>query len=166
MLLFQQSGGMSQSDAEQGLEMNLDFFLGILNALNCGDVLNECAYAIRPFEVNKGQTDETLERIMDYMHEVFVQKQPFKVGDKLGGFLGKFADTAEYMGKFLNQVGGDDLTKSLERCRDMYNEVDVDRLRVKPIVKITGEFWAQTTEGDGNFNMFKLPGARGRAGAG
>ena len=24
----------------------------------------------------------------------------------------------------------------------------------KPIVKITGEFWAQTTDGDGNYNMF------------
>ena len=45
VLLFQQSGGLSQSDAEAGLEMNLDFFLGILNALNCGDVLNEVAYA-------------------------------------------------------------------------------------------------------------------------
>jgi predicted nucleotide-binding protein (sugar kinase/HSP70/actin superfamily) len=30
----------------------------------------------------------------------------------------------------------------------------VDRLRVKPVVKIIGEFWAQITEGDGNFNMF------------
>ncbi len=38
VLLFQQSGGLNQSDAEAGLEMNLDFFLGILNALNCGDV--------------------------------------------------------------------------------------------------------------------------------
>ncbi len=45
VLLFQQSGGLSQSDAEAGLEMNLDFFLGILNALNCGDVMNEVAYA-------------------------------------------------------------------------------------------------------------------------
>ena len=27
---------------------------------------------------------------------------------------------------------------------------------MKPTVKITGEFWAQTTEGDGNFNMFKF----------
>jgi predicted nucleotide-binding protein (sugar kinase/HSP70/actin superfamily) len=156
VLLFQQSGGLSQSDAEQGLEMNLDFFLGILNALNCGDVLNECAYAIRPFEVNEGQTDKALDSMMDYMHEVFVQKQPWKIGDKLGGFLGGFTDTAEYLGKFLNQIGGDDLTKPLERCRDQYNEIEIDRLRVKPIVKITGEFWAQTTEGDGNFNMFNF----------
>ncbi len=53
VLLFQQSGGLSQSDAEAGLEMNLDFFLGILNALNCGDVMNEVAYAIRPYEVER-----------------------------------------------------------------------------------------------------------------
>jgi hypothetical protein len=33
-------------------------------------------------------------------------------------------------------------------------ESEVDRLRVKPVIKITGEFWGQTTEGDGNFNMF------------
>ncbi len=57
VLLFQQSGGLSQSDAEAGLEMNIDFFLGILNALNCGDVMNEVAYALRPYEVNAGETD-------------------------------------------------------------------------------------------------------------
>jgi predicted nucleotide-binding protein (sugar kinase/HSP70/actin superfamily) len=34
--------------------------------------------------------------------------------------------------------------------------VDVDRTKVKPIVKITGEFWAQTTEGDGNFHIFRF----------
>ena len=45
---------------------------------------------------------------------------------------------------------------ALERCRDRFNEIEIDRLRVKPIVKITGEFWAQTTEGDGNFNMFNF----------
>ncbi|MFN3325567.1 MAG: activator of (R)-2-hydroxyglutaryl-CoA dehydratase [Bryobacteraceae bacterium] len=156
VLLFQQSGGLSQSDAEAGLEMNLDFFLGILNALNCGDVLNEVAYAIRPYEVNPGETDRKLDEMMDYMHEVFLKKRPWKLDDKLSGFLGGFKDTAEYLGKFLNQVAGDDLTSSLERCRDRYNEIEIDRLRVKPIVKITGEFWAQTTEGDGNFNMFRF----------
>ncbi len=27
---------------------------------------------------------------------------------------------------------------------------------MKPVVKVTGEFWAQTTEGDGNFHMFEF----------
>ncbi|MCX6624415.1 MAG: activator of (R)-2-hydroxyglutaryl-CoA dehydratase [Acidobacteria bacterium] len=156
VLLFQQSGGLSQSDAEAGLEMNLDFFLGILNALNCGDILNEVAYQIRPYEATAGETDAKLDEVMDYMHEVFLKKQPWKMGDNLGKYLGGFKDTAEYIGKFVNQISGDDYTASLNRCRDIFNEVEVDRLRVKPIVKITGEFWAQTTEGDGNFNMFRF----------
>jgi predicted nucleotide-binding protein (sugar kinase/HSP70/actin superfamily) len=154
VILFQQAGGLSQSDCEAGLEMNIDFFLGILNALNCGDVLNEVAYAMRPYEVEPGTTNHTLNRAMDYMHEVFRKRQPWKLEERMGSFLGGFKDTAEYIGKFVNQLAGDDMTASLERCRDMYDEVEIDRLRVKPIVKITGEFWAQTTEGDGNFNMF------------
>jgi predicted nucleotide-binding protein (sugar kinase/HSP70/actin superfamily) len=89
------------------------------------------------------------------MHEVFRRKQPW-VGGNLARYLGGFKDTAEYAGKFVKQLRGDDYTAALERCRDMYNEIEVDRLRVKPIVKVTGEFWAQTTEGDGNFNMFKF----------
>jgi predicted nucleotide-binding protein (sugar kinase/HSP70/actin superfamily) len=40
--------------------------------------------------------------------------------------------------------------------RKRFEEIEVDCFRVKPIVKITGEFWAQTTEGDGNFNMFRF----------
>src|SRR3954464_10165228 len=88
VLLFQQSGGLSQSDAEAGLEMNIDFFLGILHALNCGDVLNEVAYAIRPFEVEAGATDAKLDDVMDYMHEVFRKKQPWKLGDSMNKYLG------------------------------------------------------------------------------
>jgi predicted nucleotide-binding protein (sugar kinase/HSP70/actin superfamily) len=156
VLLFQQSGGLSQSDAEAGLEMNLDFFLGILNALNCGDVMNEVAYALRPYEVNAGETDATLDETMDYLHEVFRKKRPWKLEGSLTKYLGGFSDTAEYIGKFVNQLKGDDYVPALSRCRDRFNAVDVDRLRVKPIVKITGEFWAQTTEGDGNFNMFNF----------
>jgi len=157
VLLFQQSGGLSQSDAEAGLDMSPDFFLGILNALNCGDVLNEVAYALRPYETTPGQTDEVLDRIMEYMHEVFVKKQPWKLGEsKLAEYLGSYKDTAEFAGKFVNLMKSDDITASLEQCKTMFDEVEIDRLRVKPIVKITGEFWAQTTEGDGNFNMFRF----------
>ena len=156
VLLFQQSGGLNQSDAEAGMEMNLDFFLGILNALNCGDVMNEVGYAIRPYEITPGETDRILDEGMDYLHEVFRKKQPWKLDGVLARYLGGFTDKAEYIGKFVSQLKGDDYVPALERCRDQFNEIEIDRLRVKPIVKITGEFWAQTTEGDGNFNMFNF----------
>lgn len=41
-----------------------------------------------------------------------------------------------------------DLYKRLER-------VKVNYLEVKPVVQIIGEFWAQTTEGDGNYKLAK-----------
>src|SRR5436309_1787914 len=50
VLLFQQSGGLSEGEAKAGLEMNLDFFLGILNDLNMGDVINYVVFHICPYE--------------------------------------------------------------------------------------------------------------------
>jgi len=156
VLLFQQSGGLSQSDAEAGLEMNLDFFLGILNALNCGDVMNEVGYAVRPYEMEAGATDKVLDEGMEYLHEVFKTKRPWKLNGNITRYLGGFSDTAQYIGKFVSQIKGDDYLPALKHCRDRFDTIEIDRLRVKPIVKITGEFWAQTTEGDGNFNMFRF----------
>jgi predicted nucleotide-binding protein (sugar kinase/HSP70/actin superfamily) len=158
VLLFQQSGGLNQAEAEAGLELNLDFFLSILNALNMGDIINDVAYQIRPFEVNPGETDRVLDESMDMLHEVMRRKRPYTLEGKLASVLNKtgFFGTAEYVGKFLNQLYGDDYTAALRQVRDRFNSIPLDRTRVKPIVKITGEFWAQTTEGDGNFNMFKF----------
>ncbi|MFQ5723403.1 MAG: activator of (R)-2-hydroxyglutaryl-CoA dehydratase, partial [Terriglobia bacterium] len=159
VVLFQQSGGLSQSDMEAGLEMNLDFFLGMLNGLNVGDLVNETAHQIRPYEVIEGQTDAVLEEIMDYLHSVFRRKQPWELN---GGVWSKFirraglADTVEYAGKFLAQLFANEYLPHLEFARERFNSIRVDRTRCKPIVKITGEFWAQTTEGDGNFNMFNF----------
>ena len=42
----------------------------------------------------------------------------------------------------------------MEEVGRFFDEIEIDRTKIKPVVKITGEFWAQTTEGDGNFNMF------------
>src|SRR6185436_6603245 len=42
---------------------------------------------------------------------------------------------------------------ALLRCRRRLNQVAVNRLRPKPKVSIIGEFWAMTTEGDGNHRL-------------
>ena len=158
VLLFQQSAGLNQAEAEAGLEMNLDFFLNILNAMNIGDIINDVAYQIRPYEVNAGETDRVLDECMDLLQEVMRRKRPWTLEGKLAALLGKtgFAGTAQCAGKFLNQLYGDDYTDALKEVRERFNAISIDRTRVKPIVKITGEFWAQTTEGDGNFNMFRF----------
>ena len=158
VLLFQQGGGLNQAEAEAGLEMNLDFFLNILNAMNIGDIINDVDYQIRPFEVNHGETDRVLDECMDLLQDVMRRKRPWTLEGKLASLLGNtgLGGTAEYVGKFLNQLYGDDYTDALNEVRDRFNAIPIDRTRVKPVVKITGEFWAQTTEGDGNFNMFKF----------
>jgi predicted nucleotide-binding protein (sugar kinase/HSP70/actin superfamily) len=156
VMLFQQSGGLSQSDLEAGIEMNMDFFFSILNALNVGDVMNEAAYAIRPYEVKAGQTDENLNRVMDSLHETFRTKQPWKLPPSLERLLGQSSGAAEYVGKFASQLRDDHYEGALRDAAKLLDSVEIDRLRVKPIVKITGEFWAQTTEGDGNFKMFQF----------
>ncbi|HET8667380.1 MAG TPA: hypothetical protein VFM10_05320, partial [Terriglobales bacterium] len=156
VMLFQQSAGLNQAEAEAGLEMNLDFFLNLLNGLNMGDVVNEVAHQIRPFEANAGETDAVLDESIDYLHEVLKEKSPWTVEAAWGKAAAKLPikGTVDYLGKFLEQLYSDDYVTALHHVRDRFTRVKVDRFRVKPIVKITGEFWAQTTEGDGNFNMF------------
>ncbi len=161
VLLFQQSGGLSQSDAEAGLEMNLDFFLGILNALNCGDVMNEVAYAIRPFEAKTGG-DRPRARRVDGLS---ARRVPRQAALEAGGRHRQVPGRLPRHRRIHRQVRQPAArrrasTSALTKCRDRFETIDVDRLRIKPIVKITGEFWAQTTEGDGNFNMFQFPAER------
>ena len=43
--------------------------------------------------------------------------------------------------------------RALIRGRKYLQAVEVDRLRAKPKVAIIGEFWAMTTEGDGNYHL-------------
>lgn len=159
ILLFQQTEGLKQSEVEAGLELNLDFSLGILNAMSMGDLLNDVAYQIRPYEVNPGETGRVLEMCMDELHEVMKRHKPFQLEGKIGQFLQRYPkvlDGGNYIGKFFSQLYGDAYTAALRRVGERLNEIQVDRTRVKPIVKITGEFWAQTTEGSGNFRMFQF----------
>jgi predicted nucleotide-binding protein (sugar kinase/HSP70/actin superfamily) len=43
--------------------------------------------------------------------------------------------------------------RALWRGRQYLAAVEIDRLRAKPKVAIIGEFWAMTTEGDGNYHL-------------
>ncbi|NQT61327.1 MAG: activator of (R)-2-hydroxyglutaryl-CoA dehydratase [Candidatus Marinimicrobia bacterium] len=156
VILFQQSGGLNQSEMEAGLDMNLDFFLGLINAFNMGDILNEVGYKIRPYEVEEGRTNAVMEESLNYLHDVMRDHKPYDIDRSWLKFLSGagFAGGINYLGKFIDQLKGQAYTKTLSEAGGKFNEIEVDRFRVKPIVKITGEFWAQLTEGDGNFNMF------------
>lgn len=158
VLLFQQEGGLDQAAVEAGLEFNLNFFLTLLNGIMIGDLLNEVAYQIRPYEVVPGQTHRTFAKCLKLLQDRLESKDYDAIhGGRLAKLLSRVAplrdeDEAE---RFLDQLRGDYYTSGMRECRELLDrEVEVDYTRPKPIVKVTGEFWAQTTEGDGNFNMF------------
>jgi predicted nucleotide-binding protein (sugar kinase/HSP70/actin superfamily) len=43
--------------------------------------------------------------------------------------------------------------RALRVCRKILQQVEVNRLQPKPKVTVIGEFWAMTTEGDGNYRL-------------
>jgi predicted nucleotide-binding protein (sugar kinase/HSP70/actin superfamily) len=120
VVLFQQSGGLKQATGEaSGLELNPLFFWSIVKALFVGDVLNALGYRIRPYEIQKGETDRVLEQAKGIIYKSLKERS--------------------------------NVLFALLKCRPLFKAIKVDRLQPKPKISIIGEFWAMTTEGDGNY---------------
>ncbi|HEY7958099.1 MAG TPA: 2-hydroxyglutaryl-CoA dehydratase, partial [Polyangia bacterium] len=127
VLLFQQQGGLKQATGEeQGLKMDPKFFISLLKAILVGDVLNAIGYRIRPYEVEPGATNAALEASKKLIHDAFESPKEKS------------------------------LFWALVQTRRNLMNVKVDRTIIKPKVSIIGEFWAMTTEGDGNYGLQKF----------
>jgi predicted nucleotide-binding protein (sugar kinase/HSP70/actin superfamily) len=48
------------------------------------------------------------------------------------------------------------ISLALMKCRRILSKVEIDRTTPKPMVSIIGEFFAMTTEGDGNYHMHRF----------
>jgi predicted nucleotide-binding protein (sugar kinase/HSP70/actin superfamily) len=163
VLLFHDSDGLKAASGEPGLKFTVDFGLGMLNALHVGDVMNDLIYQVRPFEVNRGETEKVFQGAMDKLSTTLRDRPPFEIMQRAPkwsrDYLSKkkaVRNTFNTLGKIREHLYGDIYLDALKECREKLNTVEVDRTRVKPVVKVTGEFWAQTTEGDGNFHMFEF----------
>ncbi|MEZ4288332.1 MAG: 2-hydroxyglutaryl-CoA dehydratase [Polyangiales bacterium] len=122
VLLFQQTGGFKQATGEElGLVLNPTFFFALAKALFSGDVINLLGYRIRPYEVEKGATDNALTQLKAEVHHALEH--------------------------------GESVLKALFKGRRLLSAIEVDKLQPKPKVAILGEFWAMTTEGDGNYHL-------------
>jgi predicted nucleotide-binding protein (sugar kinase/HSP70/actin superfamily) len=158
VILFQQTQGLTQDTLEAGLELNVNFFVTILNAFLIGDLLNEVAYQLRPYEMDAGATNRALEKCISICANAIRAKDyehvhPGVLATALGQL--PLVDGPAAAATFLDQLRGTHYTVALQQCLAIIqDEVRVDLLRPRPICKVTGEFWAQTTEGDGNFRMF------------
>lgn len=162
VLLFQQNDGVKAASGEAGLKFSVDFGVGMLNALNLGDVMNEMIFRIRPYEVEKGKTDKVFHEAVDTLCTMLRERPLYELADRSPIARKKLTankqttwyKTLNGLGKTWDHFYGDPYRDALLAVREQLGTIEIDRLRIKPIVKIIGEFWAQTTEGDGNFNMF------------
>lgn len=120
-----------------GLEVNVPFSMGTVWAILIGDLITDLEYRIRPYEVVPGTTDRVVKESIEELYEVFRNRPVQK--SKLGAVA--FHLLTRYF------------TKPLKRIKKKFDAIEVDRLRVRTRVKITGEFWLQTHEGEGNYNI-------------
>jgi predicted nucleotide-binding protein (sugar kinase/HSP70/actin superfamily) len=125
--------------------------------------MNDICCQIRPYEVNSGETDRTFTETMAALEAAMRDRRPFRASDIRPAWLRErvlarkpVESCVSVLGKIGSHIWGRETTEALGAARERIGAIEVDRLRVKPLVKITGEFFAQTTEGDGNFKMFQF----------
>lgn len=85
----------------------------------------------------------------DMISELKYKIKPYEV--EVGSTDGAVAEAVNILYEAFKS--GESLYKPLRKAKKILSKVEVDYSRVKPKVKIVGEFWAQTTEGDGNYNL-------------
>jgi predicted nucleotide-binding protein (sugar kinase/HSP70/actin superfamily) len=128
-----------------GLEFNMPLTLGCVWAILCTDALQGLEYRTRPYEVVRGKTDEAVRESVDYLCDVF-RNRPHK---------GRKWRTLAW------HLSTDYFVKALREVFRKFQAIEVDRLQPKPIVKLTGEFYLQTVEGDPNYNIHRWLEAEG-----
>jgi predicted nucleotide-binding protein (sugar kinase/HSP70/actin superfamily) len=163
ILTFQQGDGVKANTGEAGLKLTMLLGFGALNAFQVADVLNDVSYAIRPFEVVPGSTNRQLDEAMSALAADFSTRRHVYPETRLPAWLWKRLSAkrvpriaTDVLMNMREHLYGPLMTNVMRECRNHLASVEIDRLRVKPVVKVTGEFWAQSTEGDGNFRMFEF----------
>jgi predicted nucleotide-binding protein (sugar kinase/HSP70/actin superfamily) len=161
VLRFQQDDGIKQRIEAPGLKYTIDFGLGMLKVLFLGDVLNDLTHNIRAYEVNPGETNRVMELCVRDICDHLREFKPPNLVDRVPRFFASSLEKRDFLRGLLSflyklhlHLRGKEVQDVLRRCRKRIDGIAVDRTRLKPIVKIIGEFWAQTTESGGNYQMF------------
>jgi predicted nucleotide-binding protein (sugar kinase/HSP70/actin superfamily) len=132
--------------------------LNALHAFILGDLLNAAQHQLRPFAVQPDAADRAIAAMADTIADHFEHHRAFEFADALPAFLLPPRTSLWYRlpntcTKIWSHLYGKNLTEVLPAAAQQMLTVEVDWLRVKPVVKVIGEFWAQMTESDGNFRM-------------
>jgi predicted nucleotide-binding protein (sugar kinase/HSP70/actin superfamily) len=158
VLSFSQDQGIHATTGHTGLQFSVDFGLNALHAFILGDLLNAAQHQLRPFAVQPDAADRAIAAMADTIADHFEHHRAFEFADALPAFLLPPRTSLWYRlpntcTKIWSHLYGKNLTEVLPAAAQQMLTVEVDWLRVKPVVKVIGEFWAQMTESDGNFRM-------------
>ncbi|MGK0174691.1 MAG: putative nucleotide-binding protein (sugar kinase/HSP70/actin superfamily) [Ulvibacter sp.] len=156
IITFEQSGGMQQEQENLALKFNIEFFLAIVNALNIGDLLNALVFSIRPYEIEKGKTDKVLAETLDYLQDKLKAQKRVKMNNFWKKFFStiQLESTSNFLHLLWHQLNSKYYLEAMKKVKERFEEIEIDRFLLKPKVKITGEFWATTTRGDGNYKLY------------
>lgn len=126
VLLFEQTKGISQAAGDEAAEKDgLEFTKDFFMGLI------------------------TAVMVGDLLNDMGYQLRPYEKNK--GQTAAVLVEAKKLCGEALRK--GEKMEPALRRVREMFAKIPCDFTRVKPKVKITGEFWAMTTEGDGNYHM-------------
>ena len=98
----------------------------LVKAIWIADVIRDVSYQLRPYEVRKGSVDGV---VGNYLYILYTL---LKEGKSLPTII-----------------------KALRTLRWELDTLRFDYSRVKPVVSVIGEFWAHTTESEGNYNIHR-----------
>ncbi len=116
----------SELSSEGEFELTPSLVWALVKAVWLADVLRDLGYQLRPYEVEGGSVDS---------------------------LINSFAK--ELYGALKEGAGVFQLYSLLKGFRKRLEELPFDYTRVKPVVSVIGEFWAHTTEGDGNYRIHR-----------
>jgi predicted nucleotide-binding protein (sugar kinase/HSP70/actin superfamily) len=139
MFLLGQEGLDQGAASGGGLDLNLPFTLGAVWAVVLADVVQDLEYQTRPYETTPGATARAAKDAVEILYQAFLERP--RRGEKWGALAWHLATPY--------------FVDAMKEVRRRFDEVEVDRLRTKTVVKITGEFYLQTVEGDPNYNIHR-----------
>jgi predicted nucleotide-binding protein (sugar kinase/HSP70/actin superfamily) len=144
MFLMAQDQMDQKTAMGDGIDLNLPMTLGCLWGIFCTDLVQDLEYQVRPYEVTPGQTAAVVKESVELLYQRFLARPRRGPWKSVAWHL-----TTGYFAKALREIHA------------QFAAIEVDRLRVKPVVKITGEFYLQTVEGDPNYNIHRWLEAEG-----
>lgn len=153
VLTFLANTAIREGSRYPGLKYTLDFGLCMLNALVIGDVLFDLPYRIRPFETEPGAADRAVGAALFDLARFLHDRAG--AGPSAQGGGSRLAKWLRVFRKVRHHTSGAAWNEALARARAEIAQVRVDWLRVKPVVRVTGEFYSALSEGDANYDLYR-----------